>query len=407
MRVLVTGASGYIGKRVTAAFTLAGHEVVAAGRRALPGYDWYRFDLAAPTVEQLPAGIGLILHLAADTTGAGRADTDLREVASARALLHAAQQAGAGFVFVSSQTARVDAPTAYGRNKWQIEQAVLAAGGAVLRPGQVYGGAPRALFGTMVGMVERLPLLPAFLPAPRIQPVHVDDLALGLLALAQRPGFSGRVLSIGAPEPVTFTRFLRAIAQQRLRRARLFVPVPVVLVTAARALSGGRVAPLERLASLFALAPMDSAADLAALGLTLRPLEQGMGTRRRLLLRESATLLRYVLGEAADAGLVRRHARAIERLRGGSVLGLPLLGSWAPGTLRCLEGRGAQGAEFGWRLDCATALAEATPQGARRFLGLGVASGFFSAGLGLAAAVAAEMFWRATGPALRPLLRWR
>jgi len=37
----------------------------------------------------------------------------------------------------------------------------------------------RGLFGTLVKVVRRLPLLPTFLPAPKIQPIHVDDLAEG------------------------------------------------------------------------------------------------------------------------------------------------------------------------------------------------------------------------------------
>jgi NADH dehydrogenase len=407
VKVLVTGASGYIGQRAVAALRQAGHGVVAAGRRPVAGLPPYRFDLASSELEPLPAGVDVVLHLAADTTGQGDDAAMEREIAASTALVRAAQVAGARFVFVSSQTARADAPTHYGRSKFRIEQQVLAAGGTVVRPGQVYGGREHALFGTLVGLVRGLPVLPAFLPAPRIQPVHVDDLAQALVTAANRADLGGRVLAVGAAEPVSFTTFLRAIASERVRRPRLFVPVPALLVKAARAATGGRVAPLERLGSLFALPPMDSRADLALLGLTLQPLERGMGTRRRALLRECATLLRYVLAERPGSALLRRHARAIERLRAGAVLGLPRSIVAMPGLVRALEGRGAHAGELAWRLDVATALAEATPQGARRFLGLGQRSSWLGAGLGLALAVAGEASWRIAAPVLRPLLRRR
>ena len=407
MKVLVTGAGGYIGERAVAAFLRAGHTVVAGGRKPVGSLESYRFDLSSPQVAPLAVGVDVVMHLAADTTGSGDDTAMAREVVSAAALVQAAQDAGARFVFVSSQTACADAPTRYGRSKFQIEQRVLAAGGAVVRPGQVYGGRERALFGTLVALVRGLPALPAFLPAPLIQPVHVDDLAQALVTIAMRADLGGRVLAVGAPEPVSFTTFLRAIAAERVRRPRLFVPVPALLVTLGRAVTGGRAAPLERLGSLFALPRMESADDLATLGLTLRPLEQGMGTRRRALLRECATLLRYVLAERPGGALLRRHARAIERLRGGAVIGLPRFTAAAPGMVRALEGRGARGDELAFRLDCATALAEATPQGARRFLGLGQRSSLIVAGIGLTLAVAAEVFWRIASPVLWPLLRWR
>jgi NADH dehydrogenase len=402
MRLLVTGASGYIGSPFVAAASAAGHTVVAAGRRPVPGLAWFPFDLAAPVQSPLPGPVEAVVHLAAETRHAGDEAQGARELAAAEQLVAAAQAGGARFVFVSSQTARADAPTPYGRTKWAIEQRVLRAGGVVVRPGQVYGGAPRALFGTLVGLVRRLPVLPAFLPAPRIQPVHVDDLAAALLALVQAPQASGRVFRIAEPRPATFTEFLRAIARGRLGVSRLFVPVPSVLVLVVRKLAGGRVAALERLASLFALPAMETEADLRELGVVLRPLREGMATgSRRLLLRESRTVLRYVLGEAPRPGLVRRQVRAVERLRGGKALALPALARACPGCLAWLEDRRGS-SEFQWRLDAATAIAEASPQGARRFL---ASKGCVAAFIGLGTVVAAELFWRVTGLVMRPMLR--
>jgi nucleoside-diphosphate-sugar epimerase len=402
MRLLVTGASGYIGSRLVAAAAGAGHSVIAATRRPVPGLAWYPFDLATTLRAPLPDDLGAIVHLAAVTDGAGGDTQAPGELAAAMQLVQAARERGARFVFVSSQTARADAPTAYGRTKWAIEQVVLSEGGVVVRPGQVYGGGRRGLFGTLVGLVKRVPVLPAFVPPPCVQPVHVDDLAAALLAAVDAPQAPGRVFRVADPRPVSFTDFLRAIARRRLGIGRLFVPVPAVAVTLARRLARGRINALERLASLFALPRMESAADLRELGITLRPLEEGMASgSRRLLVRESRTLLRYVLGEVPRPGLVARQVRAVEALRGsGQALRLPGIAQVLPGSLAWLDERGSQG-EFQWRLDAATAIAEASPQGARRFLS---SRGLVLACVGMAVAVAAEVFWRATGWLARPLV---
>ena len=81
--------------------------------------------------------------------------------------------------------------------------------------------------------MQRLPVLPAFLPAPNVQPIHVDDLVLGILRIAERPDMRGRVVLLASSEPVTFTSFLNAIAHHRLRLSRRFVPVPSFVVAAA------------------------------------------------------------------------------------------------------------------------------------------------------------------------------
>ncbi|APW36527.1 hypothetical protein RD110_04325 [Rhodoferax koreense] len=392
MKVMVTGAGGYIGRRVVAALEARGDDVIAAARRPVAGWSWYPFDLGRPSDITLPAGTQLVIHLAADTSGRGML-SPASEIASAQALADQSKAADARLVFVSSQTAREDAPTDYGRTKWRIERIVLEGAGVVVRPGQVYGGAATGLFGTLVGLVRRLPLLPALLPAPSVQPVHVDDLAQAIVAAGAAMA-GATVFQVGEPEPVSFTEFLRAIAQHRLRRWRLFVPVPVVLIELARRASFHRVDALERLGSLLALQPMDTRASLDMLGLCLRPLAEGMQRThrpRRTLLAESRAVLRYVLGTSPRRDLVMRHARAVEAVREAEPLGLP---DWAlrrPAWLRLLES--PSDLELAWRLDSATALAEATPQGAALFLRVGQPTGPARAVLGLSSAVLTEVFW--------------
>lgn len=416
MRLAITGASGYIGERLVAGALKQGHTVLALSRRApaATAVNWQPFDLADDTPIELPSDTNAVIHLAAATqTGALAPEAEL---SAARRLLMAAGQCGAHLVFVSSQTAREDAPTSYGRVKWRIEQEVLAAGGIVVRPGQVYGGDERGLFGVLVAAVRRLPAIPAFVPAPRVQPVHVDDLVAALLTATGRRDLMSTVLCIGAAVPTSFTAFLRTIARHRLRCHRLLLPVPVVALRAAAQLAGpelGARLGLTRLGSLFDLPLMATESDLARLGIALRPLSAGMtrtgNGRRRALIREAWTFLAYILRARPTSTLIRRYVRAIEQLRTSEALLLPEFLLHAPFAVALFEeaasNSAAKAQEMIWRLNAAVILAEASPQGAERTLGGATGEGFVLALLALSKAVACEAACRAARIALAPLLR--
>jgi NADH dehydrogenase len=405
-RVVVTGATGHIGCRFVKKALARDWEICACSRRQPDSarVEWIPYDLASPPHSDDFVCATALVHLAANTAVCSSADEEL-ELGAARRLLEIARTRDIKFVFVSSQTARANAPTAYGRTKWRIEREVLAAGGWVVRPGQVYGGEARGLFGTLVRLVRSLPVLPAFLPSPMVQPIHVDDLAEGLLRIAERDDVPPGCYSLGAVDPVPFSTFLGAIAEGRLRRRRLFVPAPLrivlpVLTLVGRALPS--VIDAGRLRSLVELPPLDTANDLRTLSLSLRPLVPGMhpsgDDRRRRLLLEGRTLLAYVLRHPPSLAMLRRYARAIETTRGGQPLNLPdalhrypvALALVDSQYLLCTPGAG----ELDWRLKAAMLLAEASPAGSHRFLGLGERTNPCLAAVRIGAGVVTETFWR-------------
>jgi NADH dehydrogenase len=420
MRIVITGATGYIGTCLTALAIRRGCDVVMTSRlqpafstAAVPRL---HFDLTSDEPVVLPAGTDVVLHLAANTAASNLLD-DVGEVAAAQRLIKSAQKAGARFIFVSSQTARADAPTVYGRIKWRVEQEVLAAGGWVVRPGQVYGGELRGLYGMLVRVVQKLPLLPAFIPSPKMQPIHVDDLAEGLLRIAERSSVQSRVYCLAAPVPISFSTFLAEIAKSRLRCKRVFVPVPVATINVFAAVIGSvwrsRLG-LDRLYSLFDLPVMSTTSSLDELGLVLRPLRAGLHAsgddKRRSLLQEGKALLAYILKEQPDSAVLRRYVRAVEELREGRAFGLHGVFLNYPFLLSLLGKTSwfdaATGEEFVWRLDAATALAEASPAGAGRFLGLGRRHGMLDSILLMTIALAGEFFWRLVRVFFSPIHRF-
>jgi NADH dehydrogenase len=413
VKILVTGATGYIGSVFVRRALASGHAIMAASRRRAQAGEWVPYQLGDALA--LPGDVDVIVHMAADTTGAvNDPEAELRAVV---ALMEAPSAAGIPFVFVSSQTARADAPTAYGRTKWIIEQRVLARGGWVVRPGQVYGGPELGLFGTLTSLLRRLPVLPALVPGPLIQPIHVEDCAEGLLRVALRQPAGLHVIHLAAAEPVTFTHFLRRIARDRVRRRVFFIPFPSALLRGvSRGIRGIRrsgvsLPLLDKLDSLLEVPCVSSAGDMSALALTLRSLDDGMlkaGGGRRRLLEEGRALIGYVLRSPPSGQLLTRYVRSVELLRHGRALGLPGWMAVAPALVAAIDSPAIlrNHEELRWRIDAATAISEASPAGFRRYMRAGLRQAKPIAVIRLACAVVSEVAWRVARPIVsRALLR--
>lgn len=416
MKLFITGASGYIGKNLTLMAIDRGHDVVMASRQLqlVHPASWFQYDLDSTNINDLPISEGVVVHLAANTKESIALSEEV-EVAAAQGLIRAAHKVGAKFIFLSSQTARADAPTHYGRIKWRIEQEVLEFGGYVVRPGLVYGNDLSGLYGVLVAAVRELPLLPTFIPAPMIQPIHVNDLVSGVIRLAESNELKSGIYCLASSSPINFSRFLREIANNRLRIQRFFIPVPIIIIKILISVFGEMLRNdlrLNRLRSLFELPVMKTQDDLYKLGLSLRPLTSGLhpsgDDRRRRLLREGNALLIYILKQQPSKSLLCRYVRAIESLRGGQEFGFlgvflsyPILfslltkESWPNAAIR---------EDFTWRMDAATILVEATPIGAVRFLRHGKRHGLFINISLIANALVNEVFCRLVRFLVSPLL---
>jgi len=408
MRLVITGANGYIGQRLVRHALQRGFEVTAATRRPFDssGVKWLAYDLSRSPPPDLFSDAACLIHLAADTSGGAFGDRE-EEINAAKSLLNATQKHRVRMIFVSSQAARQNAPTSYGRVKSRIEEMVLAESGWVVKPGLVYGGPPAALYGALVALVARWPLLPRLLPSPAVQPIHVDELCEGLLRLAINADFPPRIFCL-AGNPVPFSAFLKAISRHRVRRPLYFLPLPASIVDLLLSLFSKnpkiRIA-LDRIRSLYQLPLMSTASDLQALGLTLRDIADGMhpsgDSRRRLLLIEANALLQYVLRIPPPPSLARRYVRFIETRGNRNPLRLPRVVTAFPSFLSLLP---PDFTELGIRMDAATVLSEATPMGASRFLSLGNKCSGFRSTYEVIRALWSEMICRMLRPLVSPFL---
>jgi nucleoside-diphosphate-sugar epimerase len=222
VRVLLTGATGYIGRAVAEAVAAAGHVVVAAARSEAAetrlcdvGYETVRGDLRRPeSLAEAAVACDGVLHLAATQDE----DMAASEQATVRAFLAALAGSGKPFVYTSGVWVYGTAPTGQTLDEdsatdpvaiyaWRpaLEVEVLAAAGSgvrsvVIRPAMVYGrgGGPLTQFGEMA--VDGTPRYVGD-GTNHWTLVHVDDLAwLYVLALERAP--AGTLINAAIGEKV-------------------------------------------------------------------------------------------------------------------------------------------------------------------------------------------------------------
>ena len=255
--VLLTGASGFVGRHLLRSLAQAGYAVRAAARQSsrIASTDAVEVVLV-PNFEdgvdwtQALAGVTAVVHLAALAhTPKGVTDQhyDLINRAATEALARAAAKAGvAHFVFVSSIRAQCgpsadhvvdesDNPCpvdAYGRSKLAAEVAVAAAGipCTIFRPVLVYGP-------EVGGNMEKLMALAASqLPLPfgglknRRSLLAVDNLNAAIRFALGRPPAERDMYVVADPEPLSIADILSALRTATGRRPGLLaLPPPLVL----------------------------------------------------------------------------------------------------------------------------------------------------------------------------------
>lgn len=261
-RLVVTGASGFVGGAVARAALAAGWEVVTTSRRAadVPGARHVTWDLTAPPgaeVARALADADVVVHAAAWVGDGGPRDR-VRAVTvdGTRAVLEAT--GAARVVHVSSASVydprrpsvlarEHEAPVdryldAYAEAKADAERVVLAAAArrdvVVLRPHAVYGPGDTTLLPRVLGAVRADRLLLPGGGDVRQHLTAVGTLAEAALAAATVPLAAGTpsgtalVANVADGEPVVLRDALATLLAERGLPVRV-VPVPARLALAA------------------------------------------------------------------------------------------------------------------------------------------------------------------------------
>jgi nucleoside-diphosphate-sugar epimerase len=230
--VAITGANGYVGDTLRAAFAAAGYRVVALQRSAPTdtAVEHVPYSLQDGPAAPLPSDVRAVIHCAYDLRARSRAEIERINLGGTEKLLGAV--GSVPVVLISSMSAYSGTQQIYGRTKLACEDLVAERGGTSLRLGLVHGSGDGGMIGAL-SKVAGLPLVPVLRPDSYQYAVHAEDMARCVVdAVEQAPPH--RVLGVADPSRVPFSGIIRAL-RASITTAPLR-PVPVSSALLYRAL---------------------------------------------------------------------------------------------------------------------------------------------------------------------------
>jgi uncharacterized protein YbjT (DUF2867 family) len=236
MRILLTGATGYVGSVLLRELEARGHVVRCLVRRpaklaglAGPGTEIVVGDAADPEVlARACAGIDVAYWLV-HSMEAG-VDFERADRLAAERFAAAAREAGVRrLVYLGGLGSDDDLLSAHLRSRHEVGAILRASALDVIEfRASIIIGAGSFSFDLVRTLVERLPVMicPAWLATPT-QPIAIADIVAYLADAVTLPPGGARIFEVGGPDRVSYGAIMREYARQRGLR-RLMIPVPVL-----------------------------------------------------------------------------------------------------------------------------------------------------------------------------------
>ena len=268
MRVLVTGATGFVGRTMCVELAQRNHDVHRVIRRlAGPGGRFFNVGDIGPATNWSGAleGVDAVVHLAARVhIMREKAENSLEEfrkvnVAGTEHLARAAAASGAKrVVFVStigvngaqtvldqrfSETDQPNPHNAYALSKWEAEQGLLRISGetgvevVIIRPPLVYGPDAPGNFGSLMRWLKRGLPLPLGAIHNQRSLVALDNLVDLIITCLTHPAAANQTFLVSDGEDLSTTQLLRRMGAALGKPARL-IPVPPSVLKLGAALVG-------------------------------------------------------------------------------------------------------------------------------------------------------------------------
>ncbi len=232
-KVLITGASGFIGQRLTKALLADGADVRCLMRRSAPlpaGAEAISGDLLAPdTLPAAMAGVDTAYYLVHSMAG-GRAGFEARDRAAAVNFSRAAATAGVRRVIYLGGLGETGGELSeHLKSRLEVGAILSAAPFATtfLRAAVIFG-AGGASYEMIHALVKHLPIMitPRWV-STKCQPIAVGDVINYLVGCLHEERTAGGTFDIGGPEILTYREMMERFAATEGRKL-FIIPVPVL-----------------------------------------------------------------------------------------------------------------------------------------------------------------------------------
>jgi nucleoside-diphosphate-sugar epimerase len=241
----LTGATGFLGRRLVPALAARGWTVRALCRGPAPDdhwdgdpTEWVRGDLGDPeALERLTAGADVTIHAAGLIKARDRAEFFAVNTDGAA---NVARAASGRVILISSLAAREDQLSDYAASKRageEVTREILAERLTILRPPAIYGPGDRATLG-LFQLAASSPVLPVpAAPAARLALAYVDDVVAEICAAAEASAWGGHY-AIGGARPAGYGwDEIMSTAAVAVARDPLRIPLPLAVISAAGAVA--------------------------------------------------------------------------------------------------------------------------------------------------------------------------
>lgn len=237
-RILLTGATGYVGGRLLPRLEARGHRVRCLARRPEfladrvgPGTEVVEGDVLRPeTLAAAFEGVETAYYMVHSMGNASREGFEAQDLTAARNFAHAARTAGVGRIVYLGGLGDDGADLSpHLRSRHEVGRVLAAAGVTVIEfRAAVVIGSGSLSFEMLRSLVERLPVMvtPRWVHVAS-QPIAIEDLLAYLEAALVLETGESRIYEIGGSDRVSYGELMREYARQRGLR-RLMIPVPVL-----------------------------------------------------------------------------------------------------------------------------------------------------------------------------------
>ncbi|MBD3336814.1 MAG: NAD(P)H-binding protein, partial [Candidatus Eisenbacteria bacterium] len=234
-RILLTGATGYVGGRLLHALEARGARLRCLARRperlaerVAPGTEVVGGDLLNPdSVQQALRDVHAAYYLVHSMgSGEGFEDADRR---AAETFGAAAREAGVERIIYLGGLGGPGDLSPHLASRQEVGRVLRESGVATIElRASIIIGSGSLSFEMIRALTEKLPVMttPRWVRS-RAQPIGIEDVVAYLVEALERPAGENRVYEIGGPEPADYAGLMREYARQRGLR-RFIIPVPVL-----------------------------------------------------------------------------------------------------------------------------------------------------------------------------------